>query len=261
MRWLLLVVLVTGLKSNAQERFQLAPPYLKFKSVFFEKTQEVQIKFEQHGTQIRYTLDGTEPNEKSNLYTQPVIITKHNQQIKAKVFSANFRPSETVSAIFVRQGLAIASCSSNASSAQYPGSSNRILFDNKGGSNSFNDGSWMGFDCDTVSVSVQLATRQTISSLLTELMDGQGSWIFLPQQVKIYSKENGVLKPVELDKEYVSDTTDHKITGPQLLNFRFRNPIETQQILLEMEVVRKMPGWHSAPGSHAWLFIDEIKVY
>lgn len=255
--WLLF--LLSTLSVRAQQ-FQLAPPYLKFASVFFEKSQLVEMKFEQPGTVIRYTLDGREPDSESKIYGKPVLIQKHNQVLKAKVFGQGYLPSETIEERFVNQGLRMVSCISSSPSGKYPGSSNQLLMDGKGGSPSFGDGSWLGFDCDTVSIMIQLAQKETVSTLMAHLMESQGSWIFLPQAVAIYSIDNGSKTPVELQK-ISYDSNEHKASIAHLEFFEFKKPMQTQQLLLEMAVVRQIPSWHPAKGEHAWLFVDEIKVY
>ncbi len=53
---------------RAQDSFQLAPPLLRYPSVFFTKEAVVEMVFAEAGTQIRYTLNGQEPNDKSPIY-------------------------------------------------------------------------------------------------------------------------------------------------------------------------------------------------
>jgi len=258
-RVILFFFLCTAVNVCAQ-KFELAPPFLKYNSVFFQKTQEVVIKFQQPGTIIRYTLDGTEPGVKSKVYKTPLLIAKHNQVLKAKVFGQNFIASETVSARFVKNGKKIANCICSSPSSKYPGNVKNLLYDDKGGSASFGDGTWMGFDADTVSFQIKLAQKESVSSVLANLMESQGSWIFLPQSVRLYSIENGVKKEVDLQKTE-KDDKEHKASLSHLKMFNLIKPTVTDYLVLEMEIVKKIPDWHPAKGEHAWLFIDEIKVY
>jgi hypothetical protein len=39
------------------------------------------------------------------------------------------------------------------------------------------------------------------------------------------------------------------------------NNVITNKLLINIIVKKKIPDWHPAKGSHAWMFIDEIKVY
>ena len=91
-------------------------------------------------------------------------------------------------------------------------------------------------------------------------MESQGSWIFLPQSVTVYSLENGIKTPVALQAVSINNN-EQKASLAHLKFFEFTKPVLTQTLQLDMQVVRKIPDWHPAKGEHAWLFIDEIKVY
>jgi Fn3 associated len=72
------------------QQFQLAPPVLKYSSAFFIKSVTASLKFEQSATKIYYTLDNTEPTEKSSVYVLPLVITKNLSTLKAKVLGKGF---------------------------------------------------------------------------------------------------------------------------------------------------------------------------
>ncbi len=55
------------------------------------------------GADIRYTLDGTEPNEMSAVYYIPFTITENNTVIKAKAYKPGLYPSATVTFHFTYQ--------------------------------------------------------------------------------------------------------------------------------------------------------------
>jgi hypothetical protein len=52
------------------------------------------------GADIRYTMDGSEPDEGSNLYTSPIPVTA-TVTLKAKSFLGAFAPSDTITGEFV----------------------------------------------------------------------------------------------------------------------------------------------------------------
>ena len=53
---------------------------------------KITLSSEKPGVEIRYTLDGTEPTEKSALYKKPFVISK-TTMVKAKSFCKGFSPS------------------------------------------------------------------------------------------------------------------------------------------------------------------------
>ncbi len=62
------------------------PPSMSLEAGFYNGTQMVTITSNEPNSTLRYTLDGTEPNETSPEYSQPLSITK-TQVVKAKSFS------------------------------------------------------------------------------------------------------------------------------------------------------------------------------
>jgi hypothetical protein len=85
---LLFPILLIFLHGAGQEKFQLAPPMLKYKSGFFSGKTSFTVIFSQPGAEVRYTLNGKEPGEKDLLYTKPVTITSRTT-VKAKAFGKN----------------------------------------------------------------------------------------------------------------------------------------------------------------------------
>ena len=82
--------------------WQVATPVLSpaTKTVFFRRDQPVVMSCATDGAKIRYTLDGSEPTESSNLYVGPLAISS-NTVVKAKAFAPNVLPSATVEAEYV----------------------------------------------------------------------------------------------------------------------------------------------------------------
>ncbi|MDX1350842.1 MAG: hypothetical protein R3279_11365, partial [Putridiphycobacter sp.] len=55
--------------------------------------------------------------------------------------------------------------------------------------------------------------------------------------------------------------TDPKARGKHIENYIHKvNKIKMRYIKLKAKNIGKVPGWHEAAGSDAWLFIDEIIV-
>lgn len=58
-------------------------------------SQLITTQSAEQGTQIRYTIDGSEPTQESTLYTNPISLTTPHT-FKAKAFKENYLPSETI---------------------------------------------------------------------------------------------------------------------------------------------------------------------
>ncbi len=256
---LLLSFLFIGFNSFAQEKFQLAPPMLKFKSAFFADSTSLQVIFNQPGTEIRYTLNGNEPTENDLLYTAPVIITKRTI-VKVKAIGKDFLPSETVTAEFIKEGKAVKQIEFSTPNEFYAKAKKDILYDNAGGFTNYSGGTWIGYDKDTAEVIITLKKKEKVRTVLINMLQDEGSWIFLPESITMFyfgEKTNSWLQVGQ-------QTFEHDKPAPKKCNsyeLKFRKKVKTNKIRLVISVLKKIPEWHPGKGKHAWFFIDEIKVY
>lgn len=87
-------------KENPKTSLKAALPNAQFSksSTYVEKGEKIEISC-QNG-EIRYTTDGSVPNENSKLYTEAITINK-NTVIRAKVFLNGYVPSDCVNATYI----------------------------------------------------------------------------------------------------------------------------------------------------------------
>ncbi len=258
---ILLYLLCISFSLFAQDTFRLAPPLLKYASVFFSNKAIVEIKFAQRGTVVHYNLNDQEPTELDPIYTKPLLIKNNFTRLTAKVFGNGFYASETIAATFIRDGKTIQSIVQTSPNILYPGSGVNTLKDNIGGSNELTNNTWMGYNCDTVTVSLNLKKKQVIDKVLLHFFQNESSWIFLPEEIIVFWFDNSTnsFQPFGDEKIF----TDKENLGPQCINriIEIKSSINTDKILIKIVVQKKIPSWHPAKGAHAWMFIDEIKVY
>jgi hypothetical protein len=260
MRYFVLALFVVIIKNSfGQEKFQLAPPMLKYQSAFFSGHTSFEITFNQPDAEVRYTLNGRDPLETDMLYSKPVTITARTL-VKARAFGKDFLPSEIVTATFVKDGKLIRSASFSKPNESYASCKPEMLIDNTGGIVNYRSGTWVGFDSDTVFVDIELNREETVDNVLVNLLQDENSWIFMPKQLTVY-----YWNPAK--KAYVS-TAEQKFTHDQpgaktcrVVEIKPGSAITTNKLLLVFLTVKKIPDWHPGKGQHGWLFIDEIKVY
>jgi hypothetical protein len=247
--------------AGAQNTFQLAPPYLKYESVFFERSATVSMEFDQANTRIHYTTNGQDPNEKDPVYTRPLQLKRNFTILKAKVFGPGFLPSDIVEVTFFKQGLKVENISTTLPHARYPGKGNAPLIDNLGGSVSNNNNTWMGFQTDTVLLMIDLAKPQKVKQVLFHVLQNQGAWIFLPHKIEAY----GFGSTTQIWELLGQKTWDsgQKSDQKQCLSLflDLEKKIKTRQIILKIYPLAKLPEWHPGKGNPAWLFMDEVKIY
>ena len=83
----------------------VATPIMTPLAGHYTSPQYVTISCPTYYTQIRYTMNGTEPSQTSSLYTAPInLSTNSNYTIKAKAYRTDWIPSPTVSAHYYITG-------------------------------------------------------------------------------------------------------------------------------------------------------------
>lgn len=215
--------------------------------------------FNQPGAEVRYTLNGNEPSENDPLYSTPVPIKKRTQ-VKVKAFDNNFLPSETVSATFVKDGKAIHQIQFSKPDESYSKSKENILHDNTGGITNYRSGTWLGYNNDTATIAIDLKKKETINTILISLLQDENSWIFLPDQILVYYYNDKQKTFLPAGKEgFLHHTPGSKQCN--MREIRATQKIKTDKLKLVLLPLKKIPDWHPGKGNHAWLFIDEIKVY
>lgn len=260
MRKIITLILIFALQyCCGQQQYQLAPPILKYRSVFFADTCSCSILFNQPGAAVHYTLNGQEPTSSDKVYTRALRFKK-GTIVKAKAFGKDFTASETVSAQFVKDDLAISSIHFSAPNPDYSSSNDKILHDNIGGSLNFKNGEWLGYNTDTVELDITLQKNQAVTSVWLDVFQDEGSWLFLPEQIQVMYydiKQQKFLAAA--NKNFVAEKASSKNCNLQQL--AFTKPVTTDRLKIIILPLKKIPDWHPGKGSHAWFFIDEIKLY
>ncbi len=253
--YFLFIAFLSAARLFGQDSFQLAPPIIKYNSVFFKKETKADIIFAQHGSAIHYTTNGKEPTINDAAYTMPIKIKKNFTTLKAKVFGTGLLASETAQATFIKDGIAIKDITNIQPNEKYSGEGANTLNDNKGGSPSIQSKTWLGFREDSVVFTLVTAKKQKVKSIMFQLLQDYNSWIFFPNKVEVFSNMKK-LGELVIEK---SEHNEAQIIKPFLIPFTKK--INSNVIQLKIYTCNKIPDWHTGKGTRGWLFIDEIKIY
>ncbi|MES2773093.1 MAG: FN3 associated domain-containing protein [Bacteroidota bacterium] len=241
------------------QAFQLAPPLVTYSSVYFSGRTSVNLRFNEPGTSIHYTLNGTEPTINSPVYKGAVTIKK-NTAFRARSLGNSFLPSPVVAVDFVKEGMPFREIKFTKPNEKYDAGKQNILNDTIGGIPNLNNGNWIGYNSDSVVIDISLQKTTAIKKLLIDVLQDQGSWIFLPERIELYAL-NEVTKQYHLihEKKITCDKTATKEPVP--LDMPAGRGVNAKELRLVLYPVKKIPDWHDGKGNTAWLFIDEINVY
>lgn len=240
------------------QTFQLAAPLLDCSSAYFSDRTSISLRFNEPGTSIHYTLDGSEPTKKSPIYKEPIIITK-NTAFRARSFGDLFLPSTIVAMDLVKTGLPVQEINFTSANEKYSSDKKNILHDAIGGIPKLNDGNWLGYNKDSAVITVELKNRSKVKKILLGFLQDQGSWIFLPEKIRVFAFNEATKKYSLLSQRNFRDIAAAK--KYLQVEIAATQPIITKQLRIVLHPLKKIPEWHDGKGSVAWLFVDEINVY
>jgi hypothetical protein len=234
------------------QSFQLAEPLMFSDRVFFYEKCSVELVFEMDGSEVRYTLDGSEPTLESKRYTHPIKLKK-TTTVKARCFHPDFLPSE-IAKLHVFKSQQIATCNLITWNDPDPAyeAPMEALVDRKKGDMNLKSGAWLGFRQEDFVSEWGFRQPPRAKYLLVGSMVNTASWIFPPQRIELTCIDErwkpfqlGVLAPDELENAL-------PVYQIPLI------PSNCTKMRLTIEHYGMLPEDHPGAGSRAWLFIDEI---
>lgn len=249
---LIIIGILCSIAGLAQP-YELAAPLLRYPSIFIENETKVSMAFDMQGASIRYTLNGDEPNEKSNKYRSPIVLHQHKTVVKAKAFAKGYKSSATVTQTFYPTGHRISSITTSMPNEKYNGLP-QLLTDNLSGGSNHSNGSWLGYNSDSVVVEVSLSSPQQLSTVMLHVLLNQPAWIFAPEKIRIYNQQQQCIaeKTFAVEQQQTAVAEGIEVALPTALQ---------QQLRIVIYPLQLLPEWHDGKGQKAWFFIDEIKLY
>lgn len=216
----------------------------------------VSLSSEIMNSTIYYTTDGTEPTLNSHKYTDQIEIAS----------------SVTVKASTAVQGTIMGVRAARQNFVMHKAIAKAVEYTNPvsryylaDGPNSLTDGVrgtgvvgkyWHGISGNDLIATIDLEETKTIQSIALGCLQSYGSWIFLPQWVKVETSVNGI------DFEEVKTISNPISISEKNAQYDFKatfSPKAVRAIRITAKNNVCPPG-HSGEGKPGWIFADEIIV-
>ncbi|MCX6258229.1 MAG: DUF5110 domain-containing protein [Bacteroidia bacterium] len=245
---------------RAYLQFPFNIPLCKAPEIILDKTmsdQPVTVSIKSTGNPretIHYTLDGTIPEESSQLYTSPFIIV-NSATITARTFREGYTGSIPAKTDFTRN-LAKSVTYRFPCSPKYTGGGDFTLVDGRTGSADNFHNYWVGFQENDMIATIELLKPTDLHSITASFLKNQGSWIFLPASVEYEVSSDGEHFTEVYKKEI---TADQPSDETEVLSFpaKFKSNNITH-IRVTAKNIRQCPAWHPGAGGKCWIFCDEV---
>ncbi len=254
------IFIEAGYKDDGREMIALSPPVIKNPPGVFENSIQLELKHPFKGVEIRYTLDGTEPDSiTGTLYAGPVEVSK-NVTVKARADKPGWYGSSVIQASFIRKGYTPDSVWYGAMPAEKftPPDISNLTDGELGSFDNVGNGDWAGFRENDAVYYALFDAPPTIQSVLLIAANNSGRYIFPPEYMEVWGgmdpkdlKLLGRLVPEQTKKGELSSLMELKVSfGPR----------ELKCLKIVARPVRTVPEWLDKKRPRGWVFVSELIV-
>ncbi|MBC8375027.1 MAG: family 20 glycosylhydrolase [FCB group bacterium] len=224
------------------------------------KTDEliVELISEQSNYEIRYTLDGTDPDVSSHLYMGKLLL-RQDAKVRAGIFDGPVGKGRIAERDFsFHQALGSTTAYKLKYHVRYTGGGDQGLVDGILGSDNSKDGTWQGFEGNDLELTLDLGESKEIFRTEMNFLQSTKAWIFMPQYLEVsFSPDGEAWRVIQRVDNEVSDTREDVSINRLTADF----PAETTRYIRILAKNRGVcPDWHPGSGEKSWIFCDEVVV-
>ncbi|MFS4456712.1 chitobiase/beta-hexosaminidase C-terminal domain-containing protein [Maribacter sp. 2304DJ31-5] len=236
--------------------FKLAPPQFVVDSLLFKESARIEVDFDLADAQIRYTDDGKEVTENSNLYQHP-LSTDTSALYTFRAFHPDYQKSDAVYVKLIQikndiSGTAVTVAPDPHSN--YLGKGSNGLTDLQKGTIQFRKGKeWSGFQTKEIKINLNFEKAILISKLTVSTLRDHGSWIFSPRSIIVLT--NGKkLGELMLAPPKNGQSTQTEFLEIPIIKGKYKT------VDVQIHSLKKIPEWHQGKGTVPFFFMDEILI-
>ncbi|WP_295991326.1 family 20 glycosylhydrolase [uncultured Alistipes sp.] len=206
---------------------------------------------------IRYTLDGSEPDDSSALYEEPLSI-----DASCTLRAAAFRPSGHSRVFGERILFNKASMKPiellQPINPQYSFEGKGTLVDGLSGNGNYKTGRWIAFVGNDLEAVVDLGEATEIRSAGINTCVEKGDWVFDTRGLSVAISDDGKrFREVASEVYPAMQQSDPNGVHTHTLAFE---PVTTRYVKVTALSEHAMPSWHGGHGRPGYLFVDEITI-
>ena len=225
----------------------------------FDAPMAVSITCATPKAEIRYTLDGSLPTEKSTLYTKPFSI-QNSVLVRARAFKKGEPPSFVASQQFTFDYV-VACTYAHKPNTPYNKNASRALYDGEMGDVNDLSHGWLGFSGHDLQVDMELAKSIHLSQVVLRFAHVPDAWVFAPAKVSIQLSADGkhFSDPIPATITYDAAAESMNTTQLQIVSIPADyNDVRVVRVIANPIV--RIPQWHRAKGLNPWIMIDEVEI-
>ena len=231
-------------------------PVINGGNIPFKNNKQVTITA-QKNVNIYYTVDSTEPSEKSKKYSMPLNIDK-SVVLKAMAINNKGMKSFVTTATYKRIPHNWTVKYNTNYEKQYDGGGPDGLIDGIHGTIDWRKGNWQGYQKTDMDVVIDLKKIQTVSRIIAGFLQDTNAWIAMPKQVIIETSTDGT----NFTQLYKGEKYLYlKNLTPQIMEIDPSFvPVTARYVRIKAIQYGKLPAWHEGAGGDTHIFVDEISI-
>lgn len=225
----------------------------------FDQPMTITMSSDVPKAEIRYTLDGSTPDENSLLYKKPFVIT-NSTYVKAKTYKAGATPSFTTIKRYNFDYIVSASFA-NKPNTPYNFNQESILFDGEFGDISELSRGWLGFSGNNLDVVLELSKAIELQQVVVNFAHVPDAWAFAPTAFDVYVSSDGENYSQAIKAKLKYAPEEQSMNSPQLVTITVEvNQTDVKYVRLVAKNMGRIPAWHKARGLRPWIMLDEVQL-
>ncbi|HKG08605.1 MAG TPA: c-type cytochrome domain-containing protein [Pedobacter sp.] len=248
-----------GFKDDGKSFVKLNQPRLNTDKSTFAKPFNLELKHAVNGVQIRYTLDGSNPDSlTSAVYKDPLPIHA-NVMLKARAFKKGWSGSDLLVFPLYRNAYKPDSIvHSLPSDPNLTGGGPPALIDGQFGSLDIYQGRWTGYIANHMETIMFFKKPVMVQSVGLNTIKHLALKTLLPQVVEVWGgKDKAHLKLLGIVKSLPAKKDDLPVLVTMEVAFKAQ---EVSCIKVVARNTKKLPAWHPEKNVPAVMFVDELFV-
>ena len=253
------IKILSGYKDDGNTPIQLSQPLLRNTSRVILDQSNIELAHPRQDVNIRYTLDGTDPDSLTSPVFNNDLILKSNSTIKAKAYKKGWLSSGISTFSFLRTAIKPDRIKLLLEPDQYHKALGaNSLIDGQLADFDSNNTNWLGYQQNNFEVLLEFNTVTEIHDIALNTLITPGGFFYPPTIIQIFGgtdKDNlmliGTMNPEMPTKTSVREIKSIYTTfKPQSVSF----------IKIIAKPVKKLPKFHQAKGKPGLVMVDEILI-
>ncbi|WP_257669886.1 c-type cytochrome domain-containing protein [Parapedobacter tibetensis] len=238
----------------------LNEPLITPASGFFRDEVQIALSHPIPGVELRYTVDGSEPDSLHSMVYDTPYRVKSAVDIKVKAYKTGWLSSSKVVRSFHRSGYTPHQVSlMDRPHPQYRGRETLTLFDLESGGSNHADGKWLGFHGQRMGTSMYFDTDIRIDTVGVSVKQDYRSHIYPPKTIEIWGGADSVSARL-LGRFHPELLKQDQVLPRRMIHAAFDGKT-VSYLRVTAEPFGSIPDGYPGGGHPSWIFVDEIIIH